>query len=329
MAHEVDMSNGRANMAYVGDVPWHGFGFDIKPDADIDEWRIAAGMAWNVKSFPATYISDEDGGSLCAVPDRKVLVRDDNHAYLSTVSNKYKVVQPGEVLEFYRDIVAQAGFKMETAGCLRGGRKYWALASIGEEARIMGQDNLKGYVLLATACDGSLATTAMFTSVRVVCANTLQFAVEDAQGGSRPYIKVPHSATFDPEAVKAEMGLSHVSWAAYIEKVNALAKTKVKRADAVQWLVDTFGDPDKDAEEQLESSARMMKVVMGFYEGEGKGSDLKSAKGTAWGLVNAATQFLDHNRKTHTVDARLDRAWFGDGALLKAKAFSNAMKLAA
>lgn len=330
MAHEIDMTNARANMAYVGETPWHGLGFPLNGDESIEQWKIAAGMNWDIKSHQATYISDEDGGTLCEIPDRKVLVRSDNQAYLSTVSEGYKVVQPGEVLDFYADIIKRAGFTMETAGCLRGGRKYWALARIGKDARIMGQDEVRGYVLLATSCDGSLATTGMFTSVRVVCANTLGFAVQDGESGNaRQYIKIPHSRQFDPEALKAEMGLADVSWAAYMEKVNALAKRKVNRKEALGWLIEAFGDAEKEVEEQDENSSRIMKRVMELYEGAGKGADLRSAKGTAWGLVNAATQFLDHERRTHTRDARLDRAWFGDGAATKVKAWDAALALAA
>lgn len=330
MAHEIDMTNARANVAFRGETPWHGLGFPIEANDDIETIKTKAGLNWTLKEHQATYISDEDGGTLMEIPDRKVLVRSDNNAYLATVSEGYKVVHPGEVLDFYADIVTRAGFAIETAGALRGGRKYWALASIGEQARIMGQDEIKGYVLLATSCDGSLATTGMFTSVRVVCANTLGFAVQEGEsGGARQYIKVPHSRQFDPEAMKAELGLAHESWAAYVERVNALAKRKVNRKEALAWLIQAFGDADKPVEEQEENSSRVMKRVMELFDGAGAGADLRSAKGTAWGLVNAATQFLDHERRTHTRDARLDRAWFGDGAATKVKAWDAALALAA
>ncbi|WP_414616819.1 DUF932 domain-containing protein, partial [Stenotrophomonas muris] len=92
------------------------------------------------------------------------------------VSKRFKVVQPGEILEFYRDLTQHSGFELETAGVLKGGKKFWAMARTGQSTSLKGRDRVDGYLLLATACDGTLATTAQFTSVRVVCNNTLQIA---------------------------------------------------------------------------------------------------------------------------------------------------------
>ena len=68
-------------------------------------------------------------------------------------------------------LVKAGGFELETAGVLKGGRKLWALARTGQESALRGGDKVKAYLLLATSCDGSLCTTAQFTSVRW-CATT-------------------------------------------------------------------------------------------------------------------------------------------------------------
>jgi hypothetical protein len=43
------------------------------------------------------------------------------------VSNRYQVVQPREILEFYRDLTEISGFELETAGVLKEGRRsgHW------------------------------------------------------------------------------------------------------------------------------------------------------------------------------------------------------------
>ena len=76
------------------------------------------------------------------------------------VSGRFQVVQPSEILEFYRDLVSLGGFELETAGVLKEGRKLWALAKTGQSVSLKGNDRVKGYLLLATACDGTLATRA-------------------------------------------------------------------------------------------------------------------------------------------------------------------------
>jgi Domain of unknown function (DUF932) len=47
----------------------------------------------------------------------------------------------------------------------------------GQDLTLQGGNKVKSYLLLATSCDGTLCTTAQFTSLRVVCNNTLQMHV--------------------------------------------------------------------------------------------------------------------------------------------------------
>ena len=60
-----------------------------------------------------------------------------------------------------------------------------------------------------------------------------------------------------------------------------------------------------------------MKKILDLYNGHGRGADLASSKGTAFGLLNAVTEFVDHERRARSTDYRLDSAWFGAGANLK------------
>ncbi|MCU0188973.1 DUF932 domain-containing protein, partial [Citrobacter freundii] len=101
--------------------------------------------------------------------------------------------------------------ELETAGVLKGGRKFWALARTGQSAALKSKDVSNGYILLATACDGTLATTAQFISIRVVCNNTLAIALR-GQNSSAGVVKVPHSTKFDAEKIKQQLGISIKNW---------------------------------------------------------------------------------------------------------------------
>jgi hypothetical protein len=92
-------------------------------------------------------------------------------------------------------------------------------------------------------------------------------------------------------------------------------------------IVNVLGDPEVPLADQPNQKA--LQNVYALYSGKGMGADLSSANGTAWGLVNAVTQFVDHERRARSTDHRLDSAWFGQGAAIKAKAYQEAMKLAA
>jgi phage/plasmid-like protein (TIGR03299 family) len=318
MAHLVEST------AFVRETPWHGLGNRLPDKQSLEVWLEAAGMDWEIKTTDVLFrIGTGNNFNVHSNPDAKVLYRSDTLAPLSVVSPRYKVVQPKEILEFYRDLVSLGGFELETAGVLKECKKLWSLAKTGEEMLLKGVDRVKGYLLLATSCDGTLATTAQFTSVRVVCNNTLQIATNDRAGA----IKVPHSTKFDPLVVKQALGVGASAWDAFAEKAQALSGRKVNRMDVTKYIIDVLGDRNAPIAEQPNEKA--LKSVIDLFAGQGKGSTLSSSEGTAWGLINAATEYVDHHRRARSQDYRLDSAWFGQGAGIKEKAWMEALKLVA
>jgi phage/plasmid-like protein (TIGR03299 family) len=286
-------------------------------------------MDWTIESSEVRYVSSTSSsslGSIHAFPEQRVLYRSDTKEALSVVSSRYQVVQPCEILGFYRDLTEVGGFELETAGVLKDGKKLWALARTGQSVTLKGKDSVNGYLLLATACDGTLATTAQFTSVRVVCNNTLQIALGDSEGA----IKVPHRLQFDAQSVKRQLGIAISSWDGFMARTRALADRKVSDTVAESFfrrvLTYPAGGPNAPAPA---TNDRAIKAVHELYAGRGKGATLPSASGTAWGLVNSVTEFVDHQRRARSDDHRRDAAWFGVGATLKQKAWDEAMKLIA
>ena len=323
MAHEIDNTKGFSAIAYKGDTPWHKLGQQMQAGQTIEQWQTAAGMDFQIDEVPALYRTKADS-NIYRVSGKKVLVRSDSGDSLAIVSNGYKVVQPKEVLEFYRDLTAKAGFELETAGVLRGGRKYWALASMGKEAKIM-DDTIKGYLLLGTACDGSMATTAMFTSVRVVCNNTLGFAMQEAESGkAKNVVKVYHRSEFVMDKVKAQLGLAATSWSSFISRVEHWSEMQVTPDQAKAYFDTMASYNTTDGDTVI--SKKVSEKLMSLYSGAGMGSELKSAKNTVWGLINSVTEYVDHHRG-RTNEVRLDRAWFGDGVNTKEKAIELAEQL--
>lgn len=72
-----------------------------------------------------------------------------------------------------------------------------------------------------------------------------------------------------------------------------------------------------------------IKAVQELFAGRGKGADMASAAGTAWGLLNSVTEYVDHARRARSDDHRRDAAWFGTGAALKQKAWDEAVRMIA
>jgi phage/plasmid-like protein (TIGR03299 family) len=322
MAHLIE------KMAYVGATPWHQLGNQLPPKQPIEVWAEKAGMDWNICETPVRYMTEQVGslGSIMSFDDQKVLYRSDTKAPLSVVSSRYQVVQPKAVLEFYRDLTEISGFELETAGVLKEGRKFWALARTGKEMALKGNDLVKGYLLLATSCDGSLATTATPTTIRVVCNNTLTIALN----GATSAIKVPHSTSFDAQAVKKQLGIAVSQWDSFMYRMKTLSERKVKSHEAMNYFLKVLCQTDSAVDQAaVLTNERALKKVQSLYEGQGRGSELASASGTAWGLLNAVTEFVDHEKRARSQEFRLESAWFGQGAALKQRALHHALQLAA
>lgn len=319
-----------SSMAYSGERPWHGLGHELAANQPIEVWRKRAGLDWAIESSEVRFVTGNAGSNLGAIhpfPDQRVLYRSDTKAPLGIVSSRYQVVQPREVLEFYRDLTEVGGFELETAGALLGGKKLWALAKTGHSGILKNKDAIKGYLLLATACDGTLATTAQFTSIRVVCSNTLQIALGHGAGA----VKVSHRTRFDADAVKRQLGIAVSSWDAFMARTKAMAECKLTDAAVEAFFRRVLTYPATNSSERVTPAVneRALKVAGELYVGRGMGAQLPSAAGTLWGAVNAITEYTDHRRRARSEDHRRDAAWFGQGADLKQRAWDEAMRLIA
>jgi phage/plasmid-like protein (TIGR03299 family) len=319
------MSHLIETMAYVNETPWHGLGNQLSACQPIEVWAKQAGMDWQIRETPVCFSTGHAGGpgAIASFPENKVLFRSDTNEPLSVVSQRFKVVQPNEILEFYRDLTEVSGCELETAGVLKGGRKIWALARTGQSSTLKGKDVSNAYVLLATACDGTLATTAQFTSIRVVCNNTLAVALGAGSGA----VKVRHSTSFDAQSVKRQLGISVSTWSSFMYQMKGLSERKVKTHEAMNYLSRVFSDESKA--DSSSASERTMAKVMALFDGRGRGAELASSKGTAFGLLNSVTEFVDHERRARSVDHRLESAWFGQGASVKEKALEQALVMIA
>ena len=128
------MSLSLASTIPVSVAPWQDLGQLLPAKQSIESWAQVAGMDWRICEAPVNFMSDQAGslGVIHSFDEHKVLYRSDTRSPLSVVGSRYQVVQPQEVLEFYRDLTEVAGYELETSGVLKAGRKFWALARTGK-----------------------------------------------------------------------------------------------------------------------------------------------------------------------------------------------------
>lgn len=313
------------------DAAWHGLGQVWAADADLAGIAAAAGMDWRIQRSKVRFATAMGQGAdaWAEMPGQHVLMRSDTKAPLGIVSDKFKVHQPAQILEWMYDLTHKAGFELETAGTMFGGRKFWALANIGDECEIVPGDKVGGYLLLATATDGSMATTGQFTTVRVVCNNTLTMSL--AGNGKQT---ISHRSTFNPDAMKDKLGIAHESFAHFRHAALRLANKTVStqtaqeltlRLLAPKSMADIPHATADDIAKVVESKG--FRSIQALFEGQGQGAHLDGVQGTAWGWLNAVTEYADHHIRATSDENRTHSAWFGAGEALKNKAADLAVAL--
>lgn len=319
MAHLIETNEitGMSEIAYVGQKPWHGLGQELNPDVDIDTWAKMAGLAWKAEVAPVHYHPIGLDGNLLRVKGQNVVYRNDTNAALGLVTDRYKLHQPKDVLDFFNVLMQSAGFKLEVAGAIKGGKRIWALANTNKEACVLGDDAVRGYLLLSTSFDGSTATIGQFTSVRVVCNNTLS-AADNEVAPSR--FNITHGREFDASLMRDKLGLVVSGFDGMMDKYRYLARQQVS-VNYVKDFLNNLFPANFDPKTATFKPSRGYTKVLELFDGKGMGADLDGAEGTRWGLLNAVTQYIDHD-KGHNVDSRMNNAWFGNGNRMKTEAES-------
>ena len=323
MAHQLDtVSLGRASYAST-QREWHGLGELMPVGQDIETWAQAAGMEYKVQRAVIRYATerltpDAPLHSLRSLDDKLVLFRSDTGAPLGVVSDSYKVVQPREVLEFFREWAQANACTIESAGVLFGGKRYFATAKMSDGVFVGEGDKVVPYVLLSTSADGSLATEGRITTVRVVCNNTLRLASKGASS-----FRVSHRTTFKAEECRGIIESAHAEFGAFMDTSRKLASIKVESRLAEDMTTLLLTTPTRDADAARDSAG--FTKIMSLFQGGGKGSTLETARETAFGWLNACTEYVDHHVRARSDENRTAAALWGPGADLKQRAVEIAL----
>lgn len=287
---------------------YFGLGGDCTQNRNIDEWKINAKMDWEVLESPVLF--NRHGAGIQTDESRKVLYRSDNSEVLSVMSSDYKVVQPGEILEFFRDLVEDHGLFLETAGTFFGGKRYFALANTGKSSNIVLDDEVQGKLLLVTSADGTVATIAKFTSLRIACWNSLLVALKEES--KRQVMRCTHAKEFDARQFKIDLGLIDTQWDAFITNLRSLADKKVQDSQAMSFF-QKLVNPSAANELQM-GQQRKLDALLHFYKA---GAGAEYSHGTAWGLLNAVTELETHGTGRSDPSWQFNKSEMGAGANTK------------
>ena len=332
MAHEITHANGKYEFAYSGSAPWHGLGQRMPDVATKLDIMRAAGLEWTVVGEPIFLADGAQVGGYVAN------VRSDTRETLGVVSDDYRLLQNGDAFEFCEQLARSAGAKYHTAGSIRRGRQVFATAKLPQSIVVVPNDVVDQYLLLVNAHDGSMGFHLRWTPVRVVCNNTLTAAL----GGRATYqYTVRHVGDLDAQLSEARraLGMAERYFDAAGSTYRALAAVDLT-AERFDAFLDGFlpvPQPSVDAPSSETAIAERDRIILArdrvraLFE-TGAGTEIACVRGTAWGALNAATEWIDRVR-TARKDGELrvgaaEAAVLGVGQELRDRAMAAALAAA-
>jgi phage/plasmid-like protein (TIGR03299 family) len=301
-------------MFYAGAVPWHRIGTGVAEAQTSADAMELARLGWGVRKVPALAPS-MDGTDLVTSPDLFALQRTDTGFILGHVTDQYEPFVNAEGFALLDALVQDGVMLYETALSIRHGRMVCLLARLADDMRIAGEP-WRRYILAALGHDGSSAVRIKTTSVRVVCANTLDAAIAE-RGGTTFTIR--HTRSLQERVAEARklFAVTTESQRRLAEFLSRAAETRVSEQALAAVEEDLFGKPE-DRGPRIATKVGAFKRILG--------AEVRRNDQTAYSVLNAITGYVDHVRsgdsrsRNSNEERRFEATQFGAGPGVKAGA---------
>lgn len=300
------------SMMSVREMPWHKKG-EVLADypGSWEEARRHAGLAWDPVAEPVYALAgvSGDGDPLYEpVAGWKRVTRSDTGATLAVRPDTYQVVTNTDMGPVVEAVLAQPNVKWETAGCLEGGRSVWCLAALDEPVTLPGDDATvtMPYLAVTTRHDGQGACALRATAVRIVCANTFRAAELEGERHGATYAFTHRGNWRDhlDDARDAVTGARR-EMAAYADIAGELLKIRVTPRQRELFVREFIPMPpdgivsDRVARNVEEARKAVRDILTSPTTAE--------VAHTAYGLVQAGGEYLDHVRRANSWETKLGR----------------------
>ena len=311
---------------------WHEQGIVVAGTMTAKDAMELANMAYGI-GMERLCLPDGRGGFIesdvyCTVRDDLELT--DSRRILGTgLSSRYEPIPNVECFGI-GDFMLGDGAQYETAGTLQNGRLAWIMAKLSGQT-VVGNDVVEQYLLISTSHDGSRAMQIMFTPVRVVCQNTLNWAI----GGASNVATVRHTKNKNAQIADAKrvLGLAGEYFEQHEQVMVSMSQKAIDDRFAAAFLTALIPDPPPNSgkngkDKKWSSASGKRRRIMELWKKDQAGADSVECRGTAYGLMNAVAEHTDHERTVLAMngraksDARMQSVVYGTGADFKQTAVS-------
>jgi phage/plasmid-like protein (TIGR03299 family) len=299
------------SMFSVRQMPWHREGAVLADyPGSWEQARTLAGLDWDpitTDVYALTGLGADGSPRYEPVEGWKCVARSDNGTVLSINKDTYTVIGHAEMGEIVEAVLAQPNVKWETAGVLDGGRSVWCLALLDEPITLPGDDSpTLPYLAITNRHDGTAACALRATAVRIVCANTFRAAELEGErtGATFSFIHKSSWRSRIEEARKAVTG-ARKEMRRYQELASELLAIPINSRQRELFVTEFIPMPpaglvtDRVARNVGEARSALRLLFTS--------QTTEQVAGTAYGLVQAAGEYLDHVRTARSWETRLNR----------------------
>jgi phage/plasmid-like protein (TIGR03299 family) len=319
----------RNTLAFTGQRPWHKLGIQFDQEFTSVEAIAAARLDYPVLKEQLYRLRPDLGPGYSEPTEAWATINGHTQDILGVVGDGYEILQNREAFDFFDILLKESGGKLQTAGAIGKGEKVWMLAKLPEIFYPLAGDGVEQFLLGTTSHDGTMKTEVRFTSIRVVCQNTFNLAMQ----GSRGVISIRHTSQMRQKLEMAAMVMLRYRdhFDIVSDQFSKLASVRVDDAWLDEYLQRMIGNPanvpDGRGRTIMENKIKSIEGRLAF----GKGVDLLGVNGTAWWALNAMVEFADYDMKAkgQSLDEsrRANSILFGTAADFKQEAFDTAMAM--
>lgn len=331
MAHELEIINGNASFAFVGDrkAIWHSLGTSVSEAMSIEDAMIQ-GKVFDTAELHQL-INPFTGKP---VDDWGVFRMDTQECIGSGLSGNYQIIQNKEVLEACRIMSGLVGDKLfDTIGVLGKGERLFCCIKLPDVVKIDGTKDVQyPYLMASWSHDGSSKVTFKLVFTRPVCANTVAMGL--SEHGLEVAISHRKNAKDKMDAALKTIRNAHDVTERMNIVLNELSRKPVTREGFTQIVNKLFGDPGKlEGAAQTRTVNKQYEIAKLFESNDS--NTIPEIKGSYYNLLNSIVEYSDHHspvRKTSgksdlDVQAiRADNALFGTASALKDSALEIIME---
>ena len=303
MAHDLETQNGVVSFASFREPAWHNLGTVFDTEKNTSEMLAAANLNnWNVRLSELTIPSEMTSDKNYQYVVRTNPTDKSQTDVLGIVGERYVPLQNEDLFAF-GDNILDGGGRWETAGSISGGRVVFGSLALERETVLDPNgvaDVVKTYLLINTSHDGSIAIQASITPVRVVCANTLNVALNRTRkkDGVKQSFKIRHTQTAAGKVTVARqaLGMANSYMDAFDKMAHAMITKEITAQDFNNIILAAYPKPETDSKGSLKKWENKVDMINDIYTGEFNGM----IRGNAWGAFNALTERLDWYRSARS-----------------------------